>query len=175
MHNNHRVFVLPIVSAFLALVSGYILLAQSATPIYVDADATGLGDGSSWDDAYTDLQRALSVAVSGDEIWVAEGVGQIEDAITSTFVLTDGVALYGGFDPGSGGWVTSCGSDFGGNIDADPRFVRDPDPGADGQWDGVDDDYGDLHLQSGSPAIDTGTNATLHYDCPTMDLDGNPL
>jgi hypothetical protein len=75
---------------------------------------------------------------------------------------------------GSSGWMTSCGTDFGGNLDADPRFVRDPDPGADGQWDGVDDDYGDLHLQSASPSIDTGTNATFHYDCPATDLDGNP-
>ena len=75
---------------------------------------------------------------------------------------------------GSSGWVTSCGMDAGGNIDSDPLFVRDPDPGADGNWDGVDDDYGDLHLQSGSPAIDSGTNSTLWTDCPATDLDGNP-
>ena len=75
---------------------------------------------------------------------------------------------------GSDGWDASCGRDNGDNIDSDPLFVRAPDPGTDGQWDGVDDDYGDLHLQSGSPAIDSGTNATFHHDCPTMDLDGNP-
>ena len=108
MHKKHLLFVLPIVSAFLALFSGYPLVAQAATIIYVDADAIGLGNGSSWDNAYTDLQTALSVAASGDEIWVAEGiyypdkgVGQINDAITSTFVLTDDVAFYGGFDPDS--------------------------------------------------------------------------
>ena len=109
MRTKHRVFVLPIISAFLALFSGYALLAQSTTIRYVDADATGLANGSSWDHAYNDLQSALSVAVSGDEIWVAEGVyypdqgvGQVEDAVTSTFILMDGVAIYGGFDPGSG-------------------------------------------------------------------------
>jgi len=64
MHKKHLLFVLPIVSAFLALFSGYALVAQSATTIYVDADASGLGNGSSWDNAYTDLQTALSVAAS---------------------------------------------------------------------------------------------------------------
>jgi predicted outer membrane repeat protein len=109
MHKEHLLFVLPVVLAFLALLSGYPLIVQAATTIYVDADAVGLGNGSSWDDAYNDLQTALSFAVSGVEIWVAEGVyypdkgfGQTNDDIASTFVLTDGVALYGGFDPGSG-------------------------------------------------------------------------
>jgi hypothetical protein len=46
--------------------------------------------------------------------------------------------------------------DGGGNINLDPMFVRPPDPGADGTWDGVDDDYGDLRLRAGSPCIDTG-------------------
>ena len=39
-----------------------------------------------------------------------------------------------------------------------------------GEYGGGDDDYGDLHLQSGSPAINTGTN----LGCPATDLDGNP-
>jgi len=46
--------------------------------------------------------------------------------------------------------------DGGGNIDIDPMFVSPPDPGPDGTWDGVDDDYGDLRLQAGSPCIDAG-------------------
>ena len=75
---------------------------------------------------------------------------------------------------GSGGsglsWDTTLGSDGGGNIGNNPIFVRDPDPGADSNWDGVDDDYGDLHLQAGSPAIDTGTNT----GCPVTDLGGIP-
>ncbi|MCX5638893.1 MAG: C10 family peptidase, partial [Planctomycetota bacterium] len=41
-------------------------------------------------------------------------------------------------------------------INADPMFVRDPNPGPDGQWDGVNDDFGDLHLRSISPCIDAG-------------------
>jgi len=46
--------------------------------------------------------------------------------------------------------------DGGGNISLDPMFVRELDPGPDGMWDGVDDDYGDLRLQPGSPCIDAG-------------------
>lgn len=66
---------------------------------YVDLDAVGGQNGSSWQDAYTDLQDALANTSSG-EIWVAEGtytpapVGQP----TISFQLKNNVALYGGFD-----------------------------------------------------------------------------
>jgi hypothetical protein len=42
--------------------------------IYVDADANGVNNGSSWDNAYRYLQDALAVARSGDEIRIAQGV-----------------------------------------------------------------------------------------------------
>jgi predicted outer membrane repeat protein len=83
------------------------VLANPTAPtiIYVDLDAPGpTYDGSSWADAYLTVQDALAVASSGMQIWVAEGVyypdegaGQINDDITSTFTLIDGVELYGGF------------------------------------------------------------------------------
>jgi len=69
-------------------------------PIYVDHQADGGDDGSSWADAYTDLQDALRAAEAGDEVWVAQGVYYpAPDARdrTATFELQDGVALYGGF------------------------------------------------------------------------------
>jgi predicted outer membrane repeat protein len=79
--------------------------------------------------------------------------------------------VHGGFT-GSGIYnLDSTVYDGGGNLDADPDFLRDPDPGSDGNWDGVDDDYGDLHLKVSSPAIDTGTNEAITL---TVDLDGNP-
>jgi hypothetical protein len=77
--------------------------------IYVDA--TGNGDGSSWDTAYKYLQDALSEAVSGDEIWVAQGVYRPDESLaypsgssdrTATFQLTAGVGTYGGFPTGGG-------------------------------------------------------------------------
>lgn len=81
--------------------------AWGRTPdvIYVDQDAARDGDGTSWEDAFTHLQTALSAAAYGDEIWVAEGIytPTLEfspgDPRSASFQLKNGVALYGGFDP----------------------------------------------------------------------------
>ncbi|PWB73276.1 MAG: hypothetical protein C3F07_09920 [Anaerolineales bacterium] len=66
---------------------------------YVKWDASGMGDGSSWTDAYTDLQSALSAASAGDEIWVAAGTYKPTSGAdrSVSFVLKNGVAVYGGF------------------------------------------------------------------------------
>ncbi len=51
--------------------------------IYVDDDASGANNGTSWIDAYNDLQDALSIAQSGDEILVAQGIYKpYQDAAT---------------------------------------------------------------------------------------------
>jgi hypothetical protein len=42
--------------------------------------------------------------------------------------------------------------------DQDPRFVTAPNPGADGAWETVDDDFSGLLLQGTSPAIDRGVD-----------------
>ncbi len=68
--------------------------------IVVDASATGNNDGSNWADAYTQLQSALAVASSGDEIRVAKGVYKpagISGDRTATFQLLNGVTIKGGY------------------------------------------------------------------------------
>ncbi|MCK4773648.1 MAG: FG-GAP repeat protein, partial [Candidatus Krumholzibacteria bacterium] len=71
--------------------------------VYVDAAATGLGNGSSWTDAFTDLQLALSMAQSCTcvtEIWIAGGTYKPTTSGSdrnATFQLMNGVAIYGGF------------------------------------------------------------------------------
>ncbi len=67
--------------------------------IYVDCDAPGANDGTSWENAYTDLQLALSDAVSGDEIWVAAGTYKPTSGTDPGiyFPMKDGVDIYGGF------------------------------------------------------------------------------
>ena len=74
--------------------------------IYVDADANGLNDGSSWTNAYNYLQDALAAASDGDEIHVAQGVylpdcNSAEPDETgdreATFQLINGVTLQGGY------------------------------------------------------------------------------
>jgi predicted outer membrane repeat protein len=77
--------------------------------IYVDKDAIdGHNNGTSWSNAFTSLQSALSKSAAGNEIWVAEGtykpsakMGAAERS--RTFQLVRGVKLYGGF----GGTETS--------------------------------------------------------------------
>ena len=72
--------------------------------VYVDADATPGGDGTSWATAYDTLGDALANAIHGDRIWVAEGSyypdeggGATNDDRNSTFQLIDFVTLLGGF------------------------------------------------------------------------------
>lgn len=65
--------------------------------IYVDIDATGNNDGSTWTDAYVDLQDALAAALPDDEIWVAAGTYVPGTDTLDNFQLVEGVRLYGGF------------------------------------------------------------------------------
>ena len=64
---------------------------------YVAPTAAGSGDCSSWANTCI-LQTALGNAISSDEIWVMQGVHKPGIARTDTFILKNGVALYGGFD-----------------------------------------------------------------------------
>jgi len=67
--------------------------------LYVDAYASGANNGSSWEDAFTDLHSALFAAQPGDCVWVALGTYKPADSYNRevSFNLKGGVKLYGGF------------------------------------------------------------------------------
>ncbi|MBK8099549.1 MAG: right-handed parallel beta-helix repeat-containing protein [Planctomycetes bacterium] len=67
--------------------------------VHVDARARGAGNGTSWTDAYTDLQTALQSPGSGRELWVAVGTyyAAAPGNQTTSFRLQSDTALYGGF------------------------------------------------------------------------------
>ena len=95
------------------VISLFLLAAGSARgqTIFVDANAAGANNGSSWENAYVYLQDALTAAVSGDQIWVAQGMYKPDHGAGVTigdrnaeFGLKAGVAMYGGFPIGGGVW-----------------------------------------------------------------------
>lgn len=68
-------------------------IALNNKVIYVDVDSVAPALlGTSWENAFHTLTEALAVALSGDEIWVAEGTynGHVS--------MVAGVSLYGGFE-----------------------------------------------------------------------------
>ncbi|MDH7598353.1 MAG: PKD domain-containing protein [Sedimentisphaerales bacterium] len=76
----------------------------SARVIYVDDDAPGANNGSSWTNAYRYLQDALATATAGDVIKVGQGVykphlrtapGPTDRSVT--FTLKSAVTLLGGY------------------------------------------------------------------------------
>ncbi len=92
----------------LILILSCLLLAIpcQAKIIFVDADANGLNDGSSWANAYNYLRDALTAASSGDEIRVAQGIYRPDEDIfypygtgdrIATFQLINGITLKGGY------------------------------------------------------------------------------
>jgi len=84
------------------------------TKVYVDINAKGLSNGTSWEDAYPNLQRAINESDVDSEIWVAKGIYRptgfpnesidIPEETDPTypryrhFTLRNGIAVYGGFE-----------------------------------------------------------------------------
>ena len=111
--------------------------------IVVDKDATGNNNGTSWVDAYSNLQDALDCVGNGtndshcngrtfdtgyDEIWVAsgahypdEGLNQTNNLDSESFIINnDGTKIYGGFDGVGAGGI--------GGTQETQRDQRNPDP-----------------------------------------------
>jgi len=94
--------------------------------VYVDKNATGANNGTSWANAYTDLQDGLADCANGVQVYVAEGTYTPDDCDptcdrSASFVLDDVTCdLAGGFATGGGAWdpdtyVTILSGDNAGN------------------------------------------------------------
>ncbi len=109
--------------------------------IYVDDDATGANDGSSWGNAYNYLQDALADANSAEkpvEIRVAQGIHKPDQGKNqtlgdreATFQLINGVTLKGGFSglgkPDPNAWDLDVYEVIlSGDLNGDDAEVRDP-------------------------------------------------
>lgn len=79
----------------------FVIPITNAATIYVKINAPG-GNGTSWSQAFNNLQSALSAASAGDQIWIAAGTYKPSmpnsgDPHLKTFSLPNNVSLYGGF------------------------------------------------------------------------------
>jgi hypothetical protein len=82
--------------------------------LFVDANAAGANNGTSWPDAFICLQDAFAVAsdyAGVYEVRVAEGIykpdaggGQTPGDRQAAFHLMSGMTVYGGFPSGGGNW-----------------------------------------------------------------------
>ena len=68
--------------------------------VYVNAEAKGLNNGTSWENAYTDLKMACdSIEDNGNltEMWVAKGRYRGDGTSVNAFILKPNTRIYGGF------------------------------------------------------------------------------
>ncbi len=74
---------------------------SSDKTIFVNAAASGTGDGTSWSNAYSSLNSALTSSAVTNKIVVAKGVYKPTSTTSdrsATFQLKSNVKVYGGFD-----------------------------------------------------------------------------
>src|SRR5688572_12934918 len=92
---------------FLVLLLGLLVFAHGdalGAVRYVNANATGANNGTSWTNAYRELVSAFNAAQAGDEIWIARGIyypdfvgGQHTGDRDARFLLKPDVSVFGGF------------------------------------------------------------------------------
>lgn len=88
------------------LYSDTIHLMVEKRPIYVKTNGYDEYSGASWQYAYQTIDKAMSVAIAGDIIWVAKGtyLTNVDSSFVTpaiarnkTFKIKSGVKIYGGF------------------------------------------------------------------------------
>ena len=115
------------------VIAGAVSLATSsagfAATIYVDVDATGANNGTSWADAYTDISTALNQCGSSDQLWVADGTYRESQL---GLLMTNGCDMYGGFHGDPGGETAPSQADpatnetiLSGDLNADDPTISD--------------------------------------------------
>ncbi len=75
-------------------------VAQLQAQIFIKQDASGSNDGSSWENAYTNLQLAIDNATANDQLWLAVGVYKPSANIlpdSNWFIIDKALDIYGGF------------------------------------------------------------------------------
>lgn len=89
----------------------FFIFNAQATVWYVNKNASGANDGTTWLDAFTDLQDGIAASSFGDEIWVAKGtyLPTTDNSRTKSFTIKNGTKVFGGF---SGTETTSDERDF---------------------------------------------------------------
>jgi hypothetical protein len=110
----------------------------AALAMYVDANARGANNGSSWKNAFVSLQDALAVAAPGWEIRIADGVyrpdqgiGMVHGDREASFHLFGGLTIRGGYG-GDGASnpddrnVQTHATILNGDLQANDRPVADP-------------------------------------------------
>ena len=91
-----KTFICSIYAALIILSGNSVAQTASSDTIYVDVNATGNNNGTSWTDAFTHVDSLNYVNVVNVEVWIAQGTYTPKS--TSSFItVTDGWRFYGGF------------------------------------------------------------------------------
>lgn len=84
--------------ALLHLILFFACSLQLNSQTYVNESATGMGDGTSWTNAFTDLNDAINSGAT--EVWIAKGTYMPDSGLKdtlSTFFISKPIKLFGGF------------------------------------------------------------------------------
>jgi hypothetical protein len=87
---------------FCCILLGSFFASFSQNIVYVNPNAIGITDGTSWNNGYKDIQTAVQNATPNSEIWIKNTSGK-DLQVSNTNIQTDNIiidkplALYGGF------------------------------------------------------------------------------